>query len=683
MKLGVFLCTCDRSIEIDARDVKKALKRDVEVVELHDHLCLAGLDYLIDDIRRMGLDGVLIAACTEKNRVFERVASEFNSDTYFLNLREHCGWVHDRKEATEKAISMIKAALGTITAREALPRSEKTSVDVGFEVLVVGKVDTGAFEVAKGLLPVANVHLLTDTVPEWCDEPALHFGQLKAIRGVIGDFEVEIECPIDHEKCIACGRCAEACPKEVIRYDAVYAIGAGCDECGECLKVCPTGAIAFHAPELLHVGQILVLDREWQGPTRFGLYKAGDPADVLQKTCELIANLGELEKERYLTVDLRRCASGRSELLGCEYCLPCPYGAIQREGVKLAFSDAGCLGCGLCASLCPLSVPQLRAYPNQVLYDQIEQLLASDMGTKVILLSCLDNAEKLASVGRREIHYPAVLPLFVPCIDVISETHLLSAFERGADGVILWCSPESHPERLEPMIAFVRKTLSAFGLGDRVLALDDAPFDPDEFAKRITDFVRRLKPSPLRKKKPEPIDFTARKRAILQALVVALSQKTGVQPALREAGAAYPFAEVGIDAAKCTLCNACVTLCPTKALSKSENAIHFRYADCIACGLCEQACPEEAITLPRILDLARLMERGSRELVEVELITCAGCGAPFMPKVAFERITSALQQAGDEGEFNLEERLKLLSYCTKCRPVKAIELSVQKLEVKR
>jgi ferredoxin len=683
MKLGVFLCTCDRSIEIDARDIKKALKRDVEIVELQDQLCLQGRDYLIDDIRRMGLDGVLIAACTEKNPIFDRVAAGFGCDTHFLNLRDYCGRVHGRKEATEKAISMIKAALGSMMARETRPLPTKILVDVGYDVLVVGKKETGAFEVAKSLVPLAHVQLLTDTVPEWCDEPVLHFGPLKAIRGEIGKFEVEIERSIDHEKCIACGRCAEACPIDAIQYDAVYSIGGGCDECGECLEVCPTGAIAFHTPEVLQVGQILVLDREWEGSPQFGVYTAENLADALRKTCQLIANLGKLEKERYVTVDLKRCASGRSELLGCEYCLPCPYGAIQREGVKLVFSDAGCLGCGLCASLCPLSVPQLRTYPNRMLYEQLEQLLAADMDMKVVLFACRDNAEKLATVGRRGIPYPPVLPLFVPCIDVIAETHLLAAFERGADGVILWGCPESHPKRLDPAIRFTRKALAAFGLSDRVLVLDDASLEPDDFGKRLTEFVNHLKPSPLRKKRPEPIDFTAPKRAILQQVLGALSQKTGVRPALREESVAYPFAEVVVDASTCTLCNACVTLCPMKALRKSENAIQFRYADCIACGLCEQACPEEAISLHRILDLAELMENGEKKLVEVERITCAGCGVPFMPRVAFERIRTALEQAGDEGEFNLEERLKMLTYCTKCRPVKAVELAMQKAEAEK
>jgi heterodisulfide reductase subunit A-like polyferredoxin len=100
MKLGVFLCTCNSTMDIDFRNVRKSIKKEVEIVETVDQLCQRDLDYIVDDVRRLDLDVILIAACTEKRCIFERVASGFGCDTYVLNLREHCGWVHGRKEAT-------------------------------------------------------------------------------------------------------------------------------------------------------------------------------------------------------------------------------------------------------------------------------------------------------------------------------------------------------------------------------------------------------------------------------------------------------------------------------------------------------------------------------------------------------------------------------------------------------
>ena len=680
MKLGVFLCTCNSTMDIDFKNVKKSIKKEVEVVETVDQLCQRDLDYIIDDVRRLELDGILIVACTEKNRIFERVMSGFGCDTFFLNLREHCGWVHGRKEATEKAKSMITAAISYAELSESLPRPETIDLDVGYDVLVIGNEDEGAVEVAKLLSKLANVHLLTKNIREWCDELEIHIGSPRGIQGEIGDFDVEIERDIDIEKCISCGLCADACPKNVIRYDAVYTIGEACDECGDCIDVCPTGAIEFHNREVLHVGQILVIDKEWQGPTYFGIYKADDYADALRKAHDIVTNLGEIGVEKYLELDLKRCASGRSELIGCEYCLPCPYEAIQREGVKMTFSDVRCRGCGLCASLCPVSVPQQRDYPNELLYSQIESLLSGDSRPKVLLFADQENAEKLNAVGRKKIRYPAVLPLFVPCADMVSEAHILSAFERGADGVILWGRENSHREQIESAVSFAQKTLSAFGLGERVLLMDNAhQFDAADFANKISEFTEKLKPSPIRKKKPEEIDFTGSKRNILIALMQVLRTKTGVQPTLKEENTPFPFAEIAINS-KCTLCNACVTLCPTNVLSKDDNKINFVYSGCIACGICKQACPEEAIDLKRVLDFSQLVEEGSKKLVEAELVACAGCGKLFMPKSAFERMEQILKEGKGEGEFNIEERLELLRYCEKCRPVKSVEWSLEKLE---
>ncbi|NQE46100.1 Heterodisulfide reductase subunit A-like protein [ANME-1 cluster archaeon GoMg2] len=688
MKLGVFLCSCNDTINIDFRNVKKRLKNDraVEVVEIHPQLCQAGLDYIIDDIRRFELDGIVIAACTTKNRIFESATTNFGCDALSLNIREHCGWVHGKREATEKAKSMINAAINYVTIKRSLPVPKKIVLHVGHDVLVIEDGNRGAIEVARSLSSLANVHLVTKNVQNWSDAIAIHVGEVKEISGSIGEFEVEIERDIDTEKCISCGLCVDACPKKLMTCGVVCTIEAGCDECGDCIDKCPTGAIKFHNREIIHAGQVLVLSEEWTGATQLGIYTAEDPAEAMGKVLAIVSNLGETEKLRFLDLNLERCLSSKSELIGCEFCLPCPYDAIRREGEKVVFDEVGCQGCGLCTSLCPLSVPQLQEYPNHLVYSQIETLLTGDLDKKIILFAATAHFETLNVIGREKLLYPPVLPLFVPCIDMVSETHILSAFEHGADGAILWGGEDCHIERVNTTVKFANMTLSAFDLGERVLLMSDAQLDAEAYTKIIADFVTGLKPSPIRNTKPVAIDFDKPKREVLLDLIHAFYMKTKVCPSLKEADTQFPFADVSISS-KCTVCNACVNICLTNALIKDADKINFVYGNCIACGLCERACPEGAIALERVLDFSRLVEDEGRTLVESEFIACAGCGKLFMSKAAFERISELLlENEGEdkvvgEGELSIDEKIELLRYCEDCRASKAVEWTYRKMGV--
>ncbi|MCG6972127.1 MAG: FAD-dependent oxidoreductase [Desulfobacterales bacterium] len=111
---------------------------------------------------------------------------------------------------------------------------------------------------------------------------------MENISGTVGDFNVRVvQHPryIDVEKCIACGLCAEKCPKKVsseydaglakrksayVRYPQAvplkYAIDNNCiflnkGKCKACEKFCPTGAVNFDDREkeiTLNVGAVII-----------------------------------------------------------------------------------------------------------------------------------------------------------------------------------------------------------------------------------------------------------------------------------------------------------------------------------------------------------------------------------------------------------------------------------------
>jgi heterodisulfide reductase subunit A-like polyferredoxin len=121
MKTGVFLCTCSGTINIDFKKLKS--RAGADVIEVHEIFCQEP-EKIKDVFGRKKLSRALVA-CTSKKKVFEAL----DLDISFINLMEHCGWVHDREDATEKAAALVRAALNC-------PRDgRKTIIDTGRQSL--------------------------------------------------------------------------------------------------------------------------------------------------------------------------------------------------------------------------------------------------------------------------------------------------------------------------------------------------------------------------------------------------------------------------------------------------------------------------------------------------------------------------------------------------------------------
>lgn len=59
----------------------------------------------------------------------------------------------------------------------------------------------------------------------------------------------------------------------------------------------------------------------------------------------------------------------------------------------------------------------------------------------------------------------------------------------------------------------------------------------------------------------------------------------------------YQFAEIQLDAHKCTLCKACQILCEKNCLSITDTGFEISSQACSNCRLCEDICPEKAISV--------------------------------------------------------------------------------------
>lgn len=151
---------------------------------------------------------------------------------------------------------------------------------------------------------------------------------------------------VDEDKCTACGKCVQSCPKNVIELKSASAPVAllcrntgklkqvmdvckvGCIGCQKCAKACKFGAITME-------NNLPVIDLE-----------KCVGCQMCAESCPTGA-IKALQPRRAAEIDQSVC-------IGCTICAKnCQFGAIEGELKKPHKVNAACTGCGVCATKCP------------------------------------------------------------------------------------------------------------------------------------------------------------------------------------------------------------------------------------------------------------------------------------------------------------------------------------------
>ncbi|HEX7392606.1 MAG TPA: 4Fe-4S binding protein [Thermoplasmata archaeon] len=230
-RIGVFVCHCGSNIGgfVDVPSVAEYAKTLPDVIYATDNLYTCaedGLGAIREGIRKHNLNRVIVASCTPRTHapLFQATCESAGLNKYlftFVNIREHCSWVHmkEKNRATEKARDLIR--MGVARARLLEPQTEE-KVNVEPTGLVIGGGVSGmtaALSLAEMGFPVhlvekeaelggfvRNLNNLyvteksaADTIKPLVDKVKAHkniklhlSSAVKSVEGFIGNYDVVI-----------------------------------------------------------------------------------------------------------------------------------------------------------------------------------------------------------------------------------------------------------------------------------------------------------------------------------------------------------------------------------------------------------------------------------------------------------------------------------------------------------
>ncbi len=396
----------------------------------------------------------------------------------------------------------------------------------------------------------------------------------------------------------------------------------------------------------------------------FGYKHASSAEQIQQAILELQDMKGEFEKPRYFNYNAAICAHSRSELGGCRACIDvCTTNAIVSVGEGVQVDPFLCQGCGSCATTCPTGAMSY-SYPRPSNAIDRARTALLDNDASVVLLHGEAHKNQVESGSLSD----GVLAFQVEEITAFGADFWLSLLAGPACRVVLvhdMISTDPGLQALQSQIELVDSLLAGLGIEENtvvLIGLDglnaaeiSSVLHPDNWSNSI-----------LRQLTPASYATHNDKRQTIRLALDALSEQLTAINSTVELPAHAPFGQIMVNTDSCTLCMACVSTCPAKALLDGQDtpALRFVEANCVQCGLCEQACPESAISLEPRYVWNSIEARKIKTLHEEEPFNCLVCHTPFTTLSMLETMSAKL--AG-HWMFKDEKALRRLKMCGDCR----------------
>jgi ferredoxin len=407
-----------------------------------------------------------------------------------------------------------------------------------------------------------------------------------------------------------------------------------------------------------------IIQREIPPPGYFA--PGADPQLLRQALAEIPEMIGEFEKPKFFHYNPDICAHGARGMKGCTRCLEvCPTWAIRSIGDKIEVDPHLCQGAGSCATACPTGAITYGYPPVADLLSDVRGILKNyrDAGGEnaTVLFHDAETGKQLLAASGAELP-ETIIPLEVEEIGSVGMDTWLSTLAYGASRVALLATATVAPsivQTIRTQLVYVAAILEGMAYSPDRLQLVEVDNHVDLLA-RLAGW------------QPEvaivPAGFVAlnEKRNMLRLAVDHLHAQSSKARRVIPLPEGAPFGEIRVNRKTCTLCMACVAVCPTSALTDGADLPQLRFYEwnCVQCGLCEKACPETAITRTARFVGDPDLRQQTRVLNEQQPFHCVECGKPFGTQALMDRMTEKLKGHWMYGSPDAMRRLQM---CEDCR----------------